>query len=443
MGDILGSGFVTDDILGSMPVIDGFPRPDWSKVWDRFDECNTDDEREEVSTELARGWLAAVKDAAGEGYEVFESEHFLFLTSKGRERALNLARVAERAFKEMVEGLPGIAGKEGHGKFVCLAFRDVDTYYEYLSYFYPEGEFGASSGCYVSDGYVHFVMNHGEQLTLEFTLVHELTHACLRGCPLPLWLEEGVTQMMEEAILGYSNFTMSREELDRHQEFWDENGLSCFWWGSSFQRADDGMELSYVLAQVLTRNLLSRGRENFLRLLKEADPSDCGDSATREIYGLGVGDLATQFLGAGDWECAPVEAADFFRRALFHQARHEYERAAADFGTALEREARNPEFLNGLAWLLSTCPADSVRDGQRAVGLATRASELTGGKSDEIVDTLAAAYAESGDFDRAVEWARRAVELGEEEHRSGDEMRLKLYEQGMPYREPGATGDGS
>ena len=51
----------------------------------------------------------------------------------------------------------------------------------------------------------------------------------------------------------------------------------------------------------MTRDLLSRGREEFLKLLKAADPLDCGDSATREIYGFGVGDLAAHFLGEGDW----------------------------------------------------------------------------------------------------------------------------------------------
>lgn len=424
-----------NDILDSIPVLDGFPRPDWAKVWGWLEKHCAEDEKEETCSEFARQWLEAVKAVAGDGYAVFESEHFLILTSGGRDHALNLARVGERAFKQMVEGLPGIAGKSRYGKFVCLTFRDLDTYYEYISHFYPEGEFGASGGVYLSQGYAHFVMNHAEHSYLEVTLVHELTHACLSDCHLPLWLEEGVTQTMEEAILGYSHFTLSREHVERHQEYWGKNGLRCFWWGQSFHRADEGMELSYDLAQVLTRNLLSRGRDDFLRLLKRADPLDCGDSATRAIYGFGIGDLAGHFLGEGDWDWAPVEASDFYYRALLHLGRGEYDKAAGDFQLLLEKGSEDPEHLNSFAWLLCTCPADGVRHGQKAVELATRACELTDGKSAAILDTLAAAHAESGNFEDAVKWARRAVDLAEEEQRHGDEMRLRLYEQGRPYRD--------
>lgn len=288
------------DILDSIPTVSGFPRPDWSKVGVWLDTDCAEEDREHVATDLARQWLRGIQSAAGDGYQIFETQNFLILSALGRTNAMNLARVAERALEQVVEALPGIARKNGHGKFVCLAFADADRYYEYISYFYPEGEFGASGGVHLSDGYAHFVLNRADQTGLELGLVHELTHACLAGCPLPVWLEEGITQLMEESILGYSRFVMNREEVERHQRYWKCNGLSCFWSGQSFQRPDDGMELSYALAQVLTRDLLSRGRGRFLRLLEEADPSDSGDAATRNIYGLGIRDLAAQFLGEGN-----------------------------------------------------------------------------------------------------------------------------------------------
>ncbi len=425
-----------DDILDSIPVLFGFPRPDWAKVgrW-LATECAKDD-RDEVCTDLARQWLATVKVAAGEGYEVFESDNFLILTSAGPTHARNLARVAERALKEMLEGLPGVAQKDGHGKFVCISFADRDSYYEYISHFYPEGEFGASGGVYLSHGYPHFVLNHAAHSSLELVLVHELTHACLGSCPLPLWLEEGVTQIMEEAILGISRFAMNREEVERHQKYWRDSGLRCFWLGESFRRPTVGRELSYDLAEVLTRNLLSRGRDQFLRLLKEADSLDCGDTATKNVYGLGIGDLAAQFLGEGDWEWTPVEAADFYYRALLRQETGEYQRALEDFRVVTELGSEDPDHLNSFAWLLCTCPEGGVRDGEKAVALATRACELTEWNSEAILDTLGAAYAECGDFEKAVRWARKAVELAAEEDRQGDEIRLTLYERGRPYREP-------
>ena len=95
---------------------------------------------------------------------------------------------------------------------------------------------------------------------------------------------------------------------------------------------------------------------------------------------------------------------------------------------------------NSLARLLATCPQEGLRDGTEAVELAERACELTGQRVPEILDTLAAAYAETGQFDRAVETAERAVELalqrGNAEFADQVKHRLQLYRAQQPYRAP-------
>jgi tetratricopeptide (TPR) repeat protein len=67
--------------------------------------------------------------------------------------------------------------------------------------------------------------------------------------------------------------------------------------------------------------------------------------------------------------------------------------------------------LNSLSWLLATCADPEVRDGPRAVALARRAAEKTRFLDPNILDTLAAALAEDGRFDEAVETERRAIAL--------------------------------
>ncbi|KKL95959.1 hypothetical protein LCGC14_1849350 [marine sediment metagenome] len=95
---------------------------------------------------------------------------------------------------------------------------------------------------------------------------------------------------------------------------------------------------------------------------------------------------------------------------------------------------------NTLAWMLATSPNDAFRDGAEAVRLAKRACELTKFQDPIPMDTLAAAYAEAGQFDQAVEMAGRAVgvasgKVGEEAIR-GYRNRLALYQRGLPYRRP-------
>jgi hypothetical protein len=84
----------------------------------------------------------------------------------------------------------------------------------------------------------------------------------------------------------------------------------------------------------------------------------------------------------------------------------------------------------------ATAPESRLRDGRRAVEAATRACELTGWKHAPFVDTCAAAYAEAGDFEKAVKWQTRAIELlNDESARQDFRSRLRLYEARQPYRE--------
>ena len=90
--------------------------------------------------------------------------------------------------------------------------------------------------------------------------------------------------------------------------------------------------------------------------------------------------------------------------------------------------------LNNLAWQLATHPDPTIRDGREAVVLAERACELTAHRDPNILDTLAAAYAEAGRFPEAVETARAACALFAGTEAAEARARLELYLQSTPYR---------
>jgi tetratricopeptide (TPR) repeat protein len=111
-----------------------------------------------------------------------------------------------------------------------------------------------------------------------------------------------------------------------------------------------------------------------------------------------------------------------FKRGLYQEGITEYERAAK-LGSALA--------MNELAWHYATCKDARQHNGKKAVELALQALQSEPDEEDWI-DTLAAAYARVGDFDKAVSTMVRALSQGSVR---GGEDRLKLYRQRKAYQE--------
>jgi tetratricopeptide (TPR) repeat protein len=141
------------------------------------------------------------------------------------------------------------------------------------------------------------------------------------------------------------------------------------------------------------------------------------------------------YTQAIDLDC---KSADVFNsRSVAYYDKKEYDKAIKDYTQAIEIDTNCPQAYNNFAWILATCPDDSIRDGTKAIELATRACDLSKWKNYHTLDTLAAAYAEMGNFEEALKWQNKLFELvgGGKELNKDLARRLRLYEEGKPCRE--------
>ena len=126
-------------------------------------------------------------------------------------------------------------------------------------------------------------------------------------------------------------------------------------------------------------------------------------------------------------------------RASAHYSLGHYAKAIDDLQTAVRIDPKDANSYGILAWILATCPNPSVRNGALAVKAAEVAYELD--HTWHSLATLAAAYAEAGDFQRAKDCLSRAMKMAEgltPSQRSLVQEQLVLYKQGKAYHEPAA-----
>jgi len=220
-------------------------------------------------------------------------------------------------------------------------------------------------------------------------------------------------------------------------------------------QADDEEAAAADVAEVLRRRpdnpagleiraAMAIGREDYAAAIRDyrrliAQRPDDPDLACQ---------LGTIYLTANQ----PRKAIERFSRALEIDDDHfasrrgrsdaaisigDHEAAIADLEVALKLQPDDTGLLNNLAWLLATSPVDELRDGARAIELATKACEATEWRQAHIISTLAAGYAEQGDFETAKKYSRQAIETGGVTDDIQQQLRTELetYEADQPCRE--------
>ena len=108
------------------------------------------------------------------------------------------------------------------------------------------------------------------------------------------------------------------------------------------------------------------------------------------------------------------------------------------YAELLEIDPEDTGVLNNYSWLLGTCPDDQYRDAALALEYGKKSAEGTYYKLPHILSTLAAAYAENGDFESARSWSQKAVDLAaadDDDNLEDLKKELESYKENKPWRE--------
>lgn len=161
----------------------------------------------------------------------------------------------------------------------------------------------------------------------------------------------------------------------------------------------------------LLRSQPNQAIKTFTRAIK-LQPEKGGGYGGRAVAHMSLGDRQQALEDLNQAIRFDPMRADLFRdRGQAYAMEGHWKQALADMDTALHIDANDMEAHVSRAWTLATCPDPKVRNGREAVASATRACELTRWQSPRPLATLAAAFAEAGQFANAVQMQQKAIDV--------------------------------
>lgn len=138
----------------------------------------------------------------------------------------------------------------------------------------------------------------------------------------------------------------------------------------------------------------------------------------------------------------PQNVGAYHIRGCAWNLSHEYSKALRDLSEAVARDPTYNPAYSMRARIWASCPNSRYRDGKKAVESARKACELTKWDDPFTMEDLAAAYAESGEFEMAVKWQQKAINhpdytdievLGEPDHVANGKRRLEMFKARKPF----------
>ncbi len=276
----------------------------------------------------------------------------------------------------------------------------------------------------------------------------------VHGFPMDLersraWYEMAVRQEQDLALFQYGMMLTHGHRFDRNEERGKQLILRAAQLGSAPARMflvvgleeqgdegslDEAAAWRQLMGTQLNPNNGYREDDDYRKYLIGSGCGTLSDYFSRGVFVPADAERAERYLECIESDIrsdALAETASGYAYSGFMWADHAYARQLYEDALA----GTSGWGINNYAWLLATSPDSAIRDGERAVSLMEELLSR-GRREGAWVDTLAAAYAEAGRFDEAVETQEEALTLLGRYHDAYDEAveRRDLYASGAAWR---------
>ena len=304
------SGAGAFDFVASLQFVNELPAPDWQSISSWVSSISDPAAQAKAWEDAEVAWLGHLQKALGSQYQLAQHESAIVLSALESKVAIATAEFMTKTLTRIERILDGVAKAPEWGKDIMLVLEDEDSYYRYVSRYYPEdGEFAFSSGMHINFGCSHFVTFQAELQAIEPIIAHEMTHGCLGHLCIPAWLNEGLAVNTERRLCPPLGQQHTPQQLHwMHQKFWTPETVQEFWSGKSFLRPDEGNLLSYDLARILTEQF-APDWERFKAFVNTASLHDAGNLAAMKEIGADLGNTVCALFGfehSTDWSPNPV-----------------------------------------------------------------------------------------------------------------------------------------
>ncbi|MEP6671196.1 MAG: hypothetical protein ABJF10_18690 [Chthoniobacter sp.] len=284
------------------------PCPDWPAIGTWMCDNVTPEYADEAAGQITRYWLVRLVAALGDTHTLAASEHFLLVAVGDEKRRTQTLDFLEKSRAFVLAGLGDVAPEYGLRPQVFLRLGSVDACDEFLASFDSDGAYTEAASTFFPNGSAPLPYCECTKFSEESGLLagHIASHL-LRCLPLPRWLQHGAALVFKVALVG-GHFGVLYEDLVReHERCWTTETIQDFWSGKALED-ERWQSLSCSLAEILIDVIQREVRpdpDTFRQFVAAATFQDGGEAAAHEHLGVGLGEIASVFLGDGDWTPQP------------------------------------------------------------------------------------------------------------------------------------------